>query len=69
MDLNFWGNFNLQVKKTVPTSLKALVSHCLYGSNIKEQVKDESQIALSIAEFLYFNTKKKDQKEVSTPSP
>ena len=53
-------------KDSVPTSLKALISHCLYGPNIKEQVKDESQIALSIAELLYFNSKKKDQKEVST---
>ena len=66
MDLNFWGNFNLQVKKTVPTSLKALVTHCLYGPNIKEQVNNESQIALTIAELFYFNSKKKDQKEVST---
>ena len=63
----FSGQFEpTSQKDSVPTSLKALISHCLYGPNIKEQVKDESQIALSIAELLYFNSKKKDQKEVLT---
>ena len=46
----FSGQFEPTCQKdSVPTSLKALVFHCLYGPNIKDQDKDDFQITLSVA--------------------
>lgn len=53
-------------EKSVPTSLKTLVSMLLYGTNLKDQEALNSQECLSISQMLFLNCKKNTKSKCVT---
>ena len=53
-------------EKSVPNSLKTLVSMLLYGTNLKDQEALNSQACLSISEMLFQNCKKNTKSKCAT---
>ena len=57
----FSGSFPTECQeKSLPSSLKYLVSMIMNGPNLKDQDKRDSQACLTIGQGIIYNTKKKD---------
>ena len=57
---HFTGTFASDCEeRTVPSSLKSLVSMLLYGPNIKDQTIANSRACLTICQLILFNSKEK----------
>ncbi|KAK3878708.1 hypothetical protein Pcinc_016655 [Petrolisthes cinctipes] len=64
----FTGSFSAQCQEdSLPSSLKALVSMILNGSNLKDQSKNDSQATLTIGQTIVFNTKKRTSHSAGKP--
>ncbi|KAK3883112.1 hypothetical protein Pcinc_012540 [Petrolisthes cinctipes] len=64
----FTGSFSAQCQEdSLPSSLKALVSMILNGSNLKDQSKNDSQAKLTIGQTIVFNTKKRTSHSADKP--
>ena len=63
----FTGSFPPDCQReSVPTALKSLVSMLLNGPNLKNQDKTDSQVCLTISQFILFNVKNKSPTAVNT---
>ncbi|KAK3889182.1 hypothetical protein Pcinc_006754 [Petrolisthes cinctipes] len=64
----FTGSFSAQCQQdSLPSSLKALVSMILNGSNLKNRSKNDSQATLTIGQTIVFNTKKRTSHSADKP--
>lgn len=64
---SFAGCFPLECQeKSIPTSLKSLVSMIINGLNLKDQNHCESQACLTVCQTIIFNTKKRSSESSSS---
>ena len=64
---SFAGCFPLECQeKSIPTSLKSLVSMIINGLNLKDQNYCESQACLTVCQTIIFNTKKRSAESSSS---